>query len=93
MLPDGAVIFTWKGVDPGLKPAILMGHMDTVPAAIETLSQWKHGPYSGDVADGFIWGRGTFDDKIHVLSLLEASETLIGQGFTPAPHHPALLRR
>jgi carboxypeptidase PM20D1 len=36
------------------------------------------------VADGFIWGRGTVDDKVHVLSLLEAAETLIGRGFTPA---------
>ncbi len=54
------------------------------PAATETLSQWKHGPYSGDIAEGAIWGRGTLDDKIHVLSLLEAAETLIGRGYTPA---------
>ncbi len=84
VLPDGALIYTWTGRDPSAKPVVLMGHFDVVPAATETLSQWKHQPYSGDNADGFIWGRGTVDDKIHVLSLLEAAETLIGRGFTPA---------
>ena len=84
VLPDGALIYTWAGRDPSAKPVVLMGHFDVVPAATETLSQWKHGPYSGDLADGFIWGRGTLDDKIHVVSLLEAAETLIGRGFTPA---------
>jgi carboxypeptidase PM20D1 len=84
VLPDGALLFTWKGRDPGLAPVILMGHMDVVPVPAEALPQWKHAPYSGDMADGFIWGRGTLDDKIHVLSLLEAAETLIGGGFTPA---------
>ncbi|MGD0736383.1 MAG: M20 family peptidase [Terracidiphilus sp.] len=84
VLPDGALLFTWKGRDPSLAPVILMGHMDVVPVPAEALPLWKHAPYSGDIADGFIWGRGTLDDKIHVLSLLEASETLIAGGFTPA---------
>ncbi len=83
VLPDGALLFTWKGRDPSLAPVILMGHMDVVPVPAEALPLWKHPPYSGDNADGFIWGRGTLDDKIHVLSLLEAAETLIGRGFTP----------
>jgi carboxypeptidase PM20D1 len=83
VLPDGALLFTWKGQDQALDPVILMGHMDVVPVPAEALPLWKHAPYSGDNADGFIWGRGTLDDKIHVLSLLEAAETLIGRGFTP----------
>ena len=83
VLPDGALLFTWKGRDPNLAPALLMGHMDVVGVPAEDLPKWKHAPYSGDVADGFIWGRGTLDDKIQVLSELEAAETLIGRGFTP----------
>ena len=83
VLPDGGLLFTWKGRDPSLAPVILMGHMDVVPVPAEALPLWKHPPYSGDEADGFIWGRGTLDDKIHVLSLLEAAETLIGRGFAP----------
>ena len=84
VLTDGALLFTWKGRDSSLKPAILMGHMDVVPVPAEALPLWKHPPYSGEVAEGFIWGRGTFDDKIHVLSLLEAAETLIARRFMPA---------
>jgi carboxypeptidase PM20D1 len=84
VLKDGAVIYTWKGRDQSASPVVLMGHMDVVPVPAEALPQWKHPPYSGDLADGYIWGRGTIDDKIHVLSLLEAAETLLGQGFVPA---------
>jgi carboxypeptidase PM20D1 len=82
VLPDGALLFTWKGRDTSLAPVVLMGHMDVVGVPAEDLPKWKHAPYSGDVADGFIWGRGTLDDKIHVMSELEAAETLIGRGFT-----------
>jgi len=84
VLKDGAVIYTWKGRDEAAAPVVLMGHMDVVPVPAEVLPEWKHPPYSGVLADGFIWGRGTIDDKIHVLSLLEAAETLLGTGFTPA---------
>lgn len=79
VLPDGALLFTWEGSDPTKLPVILMGHMDVVPAF-----QWKHGPFSGDIAEGSIWGRGTIDDKIQVLASLEAAESLIAAGFTPA---------
>ncbi len=82
--PEGALIFTWTGKDTTAAPVVMMGHMDVVPVPAEALPKWKHGPYSGDIADGFIWGRGTLDDKIHVLSLMEAAETLIGRGFVPA---------
>jgi len=84
VLKDGAVIYTWQGRDATAAPVVLMGHMDVVPVPAEALPQWQHPPYSGDLADGYIWGRGTIDDKIHVLSLLEAAETLLAQGFAPA---------
>ena len=84
VLKDGAVIYTWKGRNESASPVVLMGHMDVVPVPAESLAQWQHAPYSGDLADGYIWGRGTLDDKIHVLSLLEAAETLLGRGFVPA---------
>jgi carboxypeptidase PM20D1 len=84
VLPDGGLIFTWPGRMPGIDPVILMGHMDVVPVPAEDLPRWIHPPYSGDVADGAIWGRGTLDDKIHVMSELEAAETLLAQGYTPA---------
>jgi carboxypeptidase PM20D1 len=84
VLPTGAMILTWRGTNPSADPVILMGHMDVVPADPSTLSRWQHAPYSGDIAGGSVWGRGTLDDKSAVLSLLEAAETLLAQGFTPA---------
>jgi carboxypeptidase PM20D1 len=78
-----ALLFTWAGTDPALQPIVLMGHMDVVPVAPGTDSLWKHGAFSGDVADGFVWGRGTLDDKGTVLGVLEACEALITSGFKP----------
>ena len=40
-------------------------------------------PFAGDIADGFVWGRGTLDDKASVIAILEAVEWLVGQGFEP----------
>jgi carboxypeptidase PM20D1 len=64
-------------------PAILLyAHADVVPAGDE--SAWSHGPFAGDIADGFIWGRGALDDKNALLGGLEAVEGLLAEGFTPA---------
>ena len=79
-----ALIFTWTGTDPSMQPVVLLGHMDVVPVEAGTESQWRHAPFSGEIADGFVWGRGTLDDKATVLGLLEATEALIASGFSPA---------
>jgi carboxypeptidase PM20D1 len=57
--------------------------MDVVPVEPKTESGWVHPPFSGDVADGFIWGRGTLDDKSSVMAVLEAVELRLKQGFQP----------
>jgi carboxypeptidase PM20D1 len=54
-----------------------------VPIAPGTESQWLHPPFAGDIADGFVWGRGSWDDKGNVLAILEAVEMLVSQGFVP----------
>lgn len=78
---QGALLYTWAGHDPGLPPAVLMGHMDVVPAGDE--SAWTQPPFSGSVQDSAIWGRGTLDDKINVLGILEAAEALLAEGYLP----------
>jgi carboxypeptidase PM20D1 len=77
------LLFTWKGTDPSLKPILLMGHQDVVPIEEDTESNWTHPPFSGQIADGFIWGRGTLDDKMTVVGLLEAVNVLLSQNFQP----------
>lgn len=76
-------VFRWPGKEAALKPVLLLAHLDVVPVETEALGQWTHPPFSGDVADGFLWGRGTLDDKISAFAILEAVEQLLAQGFTP----------
>lgn len=78
-----SLLYTWHGSDALLKPVLLMGHMDVVPVEKGTEKNWTHAPFSGDIADGFIWGRGAMDDKLCVLGLLEAAEKLLQVGFKP----------
>src|SRR5664279_2617276 len=78
-----SLLYTWRGTDSTLAPVVLMGHLDVVPVEAAAESAWHHGPFSGDIADGFIWGRGTLDDKVSVLAALEAVESLLAEGFTP----------
>ncbi|KUK23904.1 MAG: Peptidase M20, partial [Thermotoga sp. 50_1627] len=73
-----ALLYEW---DVGSQEAVLLlAHTDVVPASEEG---WVHHPFSGDVADGFVWGRGTLDDKSSVMGLLEAVERLLSEGFEP----------
>lgn len=78
-----SLLYTWKGTDERLKPMLLMGHMDVVRVDPETEKNWTHPPFSGRIADGFIWGRGAMDDKVSILGLLEAVEHLLTDGFKP----------
>ena len=78
-----SLLYTWRGSDTTAAPLVLMGHMDVVPVPDENLKDWQHGPFSGDIADGFVWGRGTLDDKTTVLAVLEAVEHLVANGYRP----------
>jgi carboxypeptidase PM20D1 len=78
-----SLLFTWRGTEGAAQPFLLMGHMDVVPVEAGTEDDWTHDPFGGDIADGYIWGRGALDDKSGVLSVLEAVELLIAQGFRP----------
>ena len=83
VLAGSSLLYTWKGSDPSLPPLLLLSHQDVVPVEPGTEGSWKHGAFSGDIADGFIWGRGTLDDKVGVLSILEGAEWLLVHGFQP----------
>jgi carboxypeptidase PM20D1 len=79
-----SLVYTWKGRDTTAAPVVLMGHMDVVPVPEQNLKEWTHAPFSGDVADGYVWGRGTMDDKVTVLAILEAVEDMLTRGVQPA---------
>jgi carboxypeptidase PM20D1 len=59
---------------------VLLAHQDVVPVEPGTESSWEHSPFAGDVADGFVWGRGALDDKLNLFGQLEAAEALLHEG-------------
>src|SRR5678816_217971 len=79
-----SLFFTWPGTDTTKAPVVLMGHQDVVPVIPGTEAMWSHGAFSGDVADGYIWGRGTLDDKSTVIAIMEAVEALLREGYQPS---------
>lgn len=81
---DGfSLLYKWRGRDTALAPIVLLAHLDVVPVEATALADWTQPPYSGKVADGFLWGRGTLDDKVSAFGILEAAEMLLKQGFQP----------
>ena len=80
---EGSLLFTIPGSDLELPPALLTAHLDVVPVEDENSELWKRPPWSGEVADGRVWGRGTVDYKAGVAGMLEACQILLGSGFIP----------
>jgi len=78
-----SLLLRWPGSDPALAPVLFTAHTDVVPVEPGTEGDWQHPPFAGVVADGRIYGRGTLDDKVGVLSLLEAAQQLLAEGFEP----------
>ncbi len=74
-----SLLLKWKGTDSSLKPVMLMNHHDVVEAS----GEWKYAPFSGEIAEGRVWGRGTLDTKGGLSMMLQAAEELIKEGFTP----------
>ena len=77
---DYSVLIRIEGSDPSLKPALFMAHQDVVPVVKGTEQDWIHEPFSGDIADGYIWGRGTMDIKEMLVAELESMEYLLEHG-------------
>lgn len=78
-----SLLYRWPGQKNGRKPILLMSHLDVVPVMPGTEGDWTYPAFSGEVADGYIWGRGAIDTKLMATGALEAAEYLIGQGFMP----------
>jgi acetylornithine deacetylase/succinyl-diaminopimelate desuccinylase-like protein len=59
----------------------LLSHVDTVLA---TAGDWTHDPWSGDLADGCVWGRGALDMKSQTAAEVSAALSLARAGWRPA---------
>ena len=56
----GNVVARLAGADPSRGALLVHGHLDVVPA---DASEWSVHPFSGEVRDGYVWGRGAVDMK------------------------------
>lgn len=77
-----SILITLPGTDASLRPALYMAHQDVVPVVSGTENDWQHGAFSGDIADGYIWGRGSLDIKNMLIAHMEAMEYLLAAGKT-----------
>jgi acetylornithine deacetylase/succinyl-diaminopimelate desuccinylase-like protein len=74
------LIATLKG--PGTGPTMVyLAHVDTVLANPE---DWEHDPWSGEIVDGYLWGRGTIDMKNQAAAEAVAAVSLARGGWRPA---------
>ena len=78
-----SLLYTWKGRNPELDPVLLAAHLDVVPVDPASAADWKHPPFEGIVENAIVWGRGAIDDKVSVITILEAVERLLAENFQP----------
>jgi carboxypeptidase PM20D1 len=78
-----SLLYTWQGRNPALKPILLLAHMDVVPVESGTEGAWTYPPFEGQIAEGYVWGRGALDNKASMIGIMEAVEMLIAEGFQP----------
>ena len=74
----GNLLFRWKGISDQF-PIVLMGHQDVVPAS----GEWSKPPFSGEIADGKVWGRGSVDTKCSCMAFFQGVEELLSEGYVP----------
>ena len=75
---DDCWIYKIKGKDE-TRNIMLMSHHDVVDVS----GEWEHDGFSGEIADGKIWGRGTVDTKTPLFAEFSALEELLNEGFEP----------
>jgi carboxypeptidase PM20D1 len=78
-----SLLYTWQGKDSTHRPYILMAHQDVVPVEEASKRMWTVDPFGGVVKDDFIWGRGSADDKINLIGIMESAEKLLSENFQP----------
>ncbi len=80
------VLARWDGADESAEPLLVHGHLDVVPARAE---DWRVDPFSGEVVDDYVWGRGAVDMKDFDAMLLSVVRARRRAG--AAPRRPVVL--
>ncbi|CAM3160506.1 M20/M25/M40 family metallo-hydrolase [Stackebrandtia soli] len=75
-----SVVARYEGADPSRPALLLHGHLDVVPS---DPSEWTVHPLSGEIRDGYIWGRGAVDMKDFDAMLLAVVRQWKREGRVP----------
>ncbi|MCO1339539.1 hypothetical protein BJH93_11640 [Kocuria polaris] len=75
-----SVVGRIEGQDPSLPALVVHGHLDVVPAQAE---DWSVDPFSGEIKDGLIWGRGAVDMKDMDAMILAVMRSMHRNGQRP----------
>lgn len=80
-----SLLYRWAGTGAG-PASVLMAHQDVV--AVDDPERWTHPPFDaelvGEDEEAAVWARGALDDKAALVAILEAVESRLAAGFTPA---------
>ena len=76
----GTLTLTWAGSDPSLKPLVISDHMDVVAA---NPRDWVRDPFTAVADNGYLYGRGVYDDKFDVSMVVTSLIELRKEGFRP----------
>ncbi len=71
------LVIELPGSDQSLPPVLFVAHFDVVDITPGTEEQWRYPPFSGQVTEGYVWGRGALDDKNVLGAMLEAAEGVV----------------
>ena len=74
------VVARIEGTDPAADALLLHGHLDVVPARAD---DWTVHPFSGEIRDGVVWGRGAVDMKNMVGMTLAVARHFKRNGIVP----------
>ena len=84
------VVARIPGTDPSRGALLVHGHLDVVPADAD---EWSVGPFSGELRDGYLWGRGAIDMKDFDAMVLAVVRHWQRTGVRPAARHRARVHR
>lgn len=74
------VVARIEGTDPSADALLVHGHLDVVPAEA---ADWRVHPFSGEIRDGVVWGRGAVDMKNMDAMILAVVRSWARQGVRP----------
>lgn len=74
------LVARYRGTDPAAKPIVIGGHMDVVSAFRE---DWERDPFTAVVENGYVFGRGSSDNKFGISSMVATLLWLKQEGFQP----------